>query len=200
MRLYSDIPRARALQIAGDLVALAVLILGVVAGVALHRAIAGLEAAGTKVAASGAQFQSTLSDIGSKLGAVPLIGSGIRAPFDSASAAGGGLSSAGTQWTVGVERVAVLAGWLVFVLVLLVVLVGWVRPRLIGAVRRGVVARLVRGTPDFDLLALRALTTRSPRLISAVHPHAAQAWRAGDADVVRKLAAIELAASGIRPR
>lgn len=200
MKLYSEFPRARALQIAGDLVAIVVLVLGVVAGVALHRAIAGLEAAGAKVATSGAGFQSTMSDIGAKLSGVPLIGGTIREPFESASSAGADLSRAGTDWSTGVERVAVLAGWLVFLLVLLLVLVGWVRPRIVGAIRRGIVARLARSTPDLDLLALRALTRRSPRVLRAVHPHAADAWRNGDADVVRRLAAVELAASGIRPR
>jgi hypothetical protein len=195
MRLYSDLPRPRALQIAGDLVALVVLVLGIAAAVALHGAIAALEDIGSSVARSGNGFATTLGDIGRQLGGVPLIGGGIRAPFDAASGAGTTLAGAGTDWVTGVERVATLVGWTVALLVLLLVLAAWVRPRVAGALRRGAVARLA-GDPD--LLALRALTGRPSRALASVGPDAAAAWRRGDQEVVRRLAAIALRDAGLR--
>ena len=172
MRLYSDLPRARALQIAGDLVALLVLVGGIVLAVALHGAIAALEAVGNRVAASGTGLATTLGDIGRQLGGVPLIGSGIRAPFDGAAGAGSALATAGDGWRDGVERIASIAGWTVALLVVLVVLVGWVRPRLAGAIRRGVLVQLGVGSGALDLLALRALVGRPSRSLMAVAPDA----------------------------
>jgi hypothetical protein len=195
MRLYSDLPHARALQIAGDLVALVLLIAGIVLAVALHGAIAALEGIGGQVARSGNGLASTLGDIGKQLGGVPLIGAGIRAPFDAASGAGRTLATAGSDWEAGVERIAVLAGWTVALLVVLLVLAGWVRPRLAGALRRGAVARLA---DDPDLLALRALTGRPSRALAAVGPDAGAAWRRGDPDTVHRLAAIALRDAGLR--
>ena len=195
MRLYSDLPRPRALQIAGDLVALAVLAGGITASVALHGAIAALEGIGSRVAESGNGFASTLGDIGRQLGGVPLIGGGIRAPFDAASGAGATLATAGTDWAAGVERIATLVGWTVALLVVLLVLAAWVRPRLAGALRRGAVARLAG---DVDLLALRALTGRPSRALAGVGPDAAAAWRRGDPETVRRLAAVALRDAGLR--
>jgi len=198
MRLYSDLPRARAVQIAGDVVALVVLVVGIVLAVSLHAAIAALEDVGSRVEASGSGFASTLGSIGRQLGGVPLIGSGIRSPFDAAAGAGTALASAGAGWRTGVERIADLAGWTVALLVLLVVLAGWVRPRVAAAARRGAIARLARDPDDLDLLALRALTGRPSRALAAVGPGAAAAWRRGDPETMRSLAAITLRDAGLR--
>ncbi|GAA2753062.1 hypothetical protein [Amnibacterium kyonggiense] len=198
MQLYSDFGGRRAYQIAGDLAAAAILVAGIVVAVAIHDAIAGLRAVGADVTRSGNGFAATMSDIGGRLSGVPLIGGGISAPFGSASAAGGTLADAGRSWQEGVERLATLVGWTVALLVVLVVLVGWVRPRLVGAVRRAAVARLAAASASHDLLALRALATRPARAVTALDPDVVAAWRRGDPLVIARLAALELKASGVR--
>lgn len=200
MKLYSDFGGRRAYQIAGDLVALLLIVLGIVLAVTIHNAIAALEGIGRDVERSGSDFSKTMSDIGKQLGGVPLIGGGIRAPFDGASDAGGTLADAGSSWQEGVERLATLVGWTVALLVVLIVLVGWVRPRLVGAVKRAAVARLAALVSNQDLLALRALTTRPARALTRIDPDVVAAWRRGDQVVIRDLAALELRASGVRLR
>ncbi|MFD1723017.1 hypothetical protein [Amnibacterium endophyticum] len=200
MKLYSDFGGRRAYQIVGDLFAVVVLVVGVRVAVALHDSIASLKGFGRDVARSGGDFRSTMSDIGDTLGGVPLIGGGIRSPFDAASAAGGTLVDAGTRWQDGVEALATLVGWTVAVLVVLVVLLGWIRPRLVGAVRRAAVARLATSAPSLDLLALRALATRPARAVTQADEDAVAGWRRGDEQVIRRLAALELRASGVRLR
>lgn len=200
MKLYSDFGSRRAYQIAGDVAAAVLIVLGIVLAVAIHNAIAALEGIGRDVERSGGDFSRSMSDIGDKLGGVPLIGSGIRAPFDGASDAGGTLANAGSNWQEGVERLATLVGWTVALLVVLIVLVGWVRPRLVGAVRRAAVARLAGAVSNHDLLALRALTSRPARALTRIDPDVVAAWRRGDAGVIRELAALELRASGVRLR
>jgi len=198
VQLYSDFAGRRAWQIAGDVLALVVLVVGVRVAVALHDAIAAFEGFGRDVARSGSDFQSTLSGIGRTLGGVPLIGGGIRAPFDAAGDAGGTLADAGAGWQRGVETLSSLVGWTVAGLVVLVVLLGWVRPRVAGAVRRRAVARLASSASSLDLLALRALATRPAKAVAAVHDDAVAGWRRGDPEVIRALAALELRSSGVR--
>jgi hypothetical protein len=198
MKWYADSPRMRAAQIVNDLLAVVLLVVGVLLGRALHDAIAALSAVGANVSASGVGFSRTMRDIGRQLGGVPLIGGGIRAPFDAAGGAGSTLADAGNGWQTGVEQVASLAGWIVVVLVVLFVLGAWLRPRLLGALRRGLIARLAVAPGGDDLLALRALLAR-PRDALAVDPDAVAAWRNGDPSVTRRLAALELRAAGVRP-
>lgn len=200
VKLYSDFGSRRAGQIVGDLAALAVIVVGIVVAVAIHNAIAAFKGIGADVTKSGNDFSSTMSDIGSRLAGVPLIGGGISAPFTSASDAGGTLADAGTSWQAGVEHLATLVGWTVALLVILVVLVGWVRPRVVGAIRRAAIARLASASTSHDLLALRALTTRPARAVSALDPDVVGAWRRGDPAVIRRLAGLELKASGVRLR
>lgn len=199
MKWYSDFGAARIYQIVGDVVAIIVLVLGVVLGVTLHSAIDALRGVGADVQSSGSDFSRTMNDIGRQLSGVPLIGGGIKAPFDAAGDAGTTLSKAGADWQEGVERLATLVGWTVALLVLLVVLVGWVRPRLVGAVKRGVLARFARRSPDLDLLAFRALANRPAVAVARIDADAVAAWRRGDTEVIRRLAALELQSSGIKP-
>ena len=53
---------------------------------------------------------------------------------------------------------------------------------------------------DLDLFALRALATQPVHVLARVADDPAGAWRAGDAEVVSRLADLELRAVGLRPR
>jgi hypothetical protein len=200
VKLYSDFGGRRAYQLLGDLAALVVIVVGIVAAVAIHDAIAAFKGIGADVARSGNDFSSTMRDIGGRLSGVPLIGGGISAPFSTASDAGGTLADAGTSWQSGVEHLATLVGWTLASLVVLVVLVGWIRPRLVGAVRRAAIARLASASPSLDLLAFRALATRPAKAVTRLDDDVVAGWRRGDPEVIRKLAALELKASGVRLR
>ncbi|MCU1424066.1 MAG: hypothetical protein JWM51_357, partial [Microbacteriaceae bacterium] len=59
---------------------------------------------------------------------------------------------------------------------------------------------LVAAGAGRDLLALRALTGQKLSMLASVDPDPVAAWRRGDPDVVRALAALELKSSGIRIR
>lgn len=198
MKLYSDFGTRRVYQVLGDVAAVAVIVVGIVVAVAIHNAIAAFKGIGADVTRSGDDFSSTMTDIGSKLSGVPLIGGGISAPFATASDAGGTLADAGTNWQNGVEHLATLVGWTVAALVVLVVLVGWVRPRVVGAVRRAAIAKLASVSPSLDLLAFRALATRPAKAVTRLDEDVVAAWRRGDPEVIRRLAALELKASGVR--
>ncbi|GGC85507.1 hypothetical protein GCM10011512_10440 [Tersicoccus solisilvae] len=198
MRWYSDFPGRRAAEIVGDVLAAAVLAGGVALALALHTAIVSLEAIGGKMQQSGSDLASTMTSVGQNLAGIPLIGDAVRAPFDSASAAGGTLADAGSQWQSRVHLIAGLAGWTVVALVVLIVALGWVRPRVRDAVRRASLARLAASAASLDLLALRALTTLPIRGVLEAGVDAAEGWRRGDPTTIGRLAALELRRAGVR--
>lgn len=198
MKLYSDFSGRRTIQIAGDVFAFLVLLGGIVAAVSIHNAITAFDAIGRDVEQSGSGLASTMSDIGESLAAIPLIGGSIRAPFDAASDAGGTLAAAGDDWQRTVHTLAAFTGWTVVGLVVLILLFGWIRPRITGIARRAEAKRLADSPASMDLLAFRALATLPPRDLVHVNADVAGAWRRGDPDAIRQLAALELRASGVR--
>jgi hypothetical protein len=198
VKLYSDVPRQRLTQILGDVVALAVLIGGVIVALTIHGAITALDTIGRNVQQSGQGLSSTMSDVGDALSSTPLIGEGISAPFDAASGAAAELATAGENWQLGVHTLAAIVAWTIVAIVVVILAFGWIRPRLVGAVRRGRLARLASSANALELLAFRALVERAPRDVLALDPAVMDAWRRGDPGVVRRLAALELRSEGVR--
>ncbi|MFD1713633.1 hypothetical protein ACFSBZ_04020 [Amnibacterium flavum] len=198
MRLYSDFPRARTIQIVGDLIALAFLAGAVVVAVTVHAAIAALADFGRQLQESGSGFASSMTDIGATLGDVPLIGGTIRAPFTGASEAGGALESVGRDAQESVLGIASAVGWTIAVLAILLVLVARVLPRLRWSRRAGTAAALSRTPGGIDLLALRALTGADSRAVLKVVPAGADAWRTADPAALRALAALGARDAGVR--
>ena len=66
-----------------------------VAGATIYSLITELSEFGKDMENAGAGFRETMTEVGQNLGGVPLIGSGIRTPFDGASDAGGALRRLG---------------------------------------------------------------------------------------------------------
>jgi hypothetical protein len=58
--------------------------------------------------------------------------------------------------------------------------------------------RLLAGTPDLELLAARAVATAPLPALAGLPAGTGAAWRAGDPDATRALAALELARLGLR--
>jgi glycosyltransferase involved in cell wall biosynthesis len=95
MRLYSDFGPRRARQIVADLLSLVAIGLWIWLGVTVYGLIEALTEYGRQMEEAGAGFAQTMADVGENLGGVPVIGGGIRVPFDGASDAGSALEAAG---------------------------------------------------------------------------------------------------------
>jgi hypothetical protein len=198
MSLYADFAPRRTGQIIADVVALLIVALSILLGVAVHNAIAVLGGVWAQLEEAGTGFEGTMGEIGDTLGDVPLIGGGIRGPFDTASGAGGSLADAGRTGQEAVETLATLAGWGVALLPIAVVLLVWLWPRIRFA-RRSAATRAILRLPDGRaLLALRALDDASAADLSAISDRPVRAWQAGEADVVSRLAALEAREAGVR--
>jgi hypothetical protein len=80
----------------------------------------------------------------------------------------------------------------------LTILLLWLIPRIRFARRASSAKALVAGGAGIDLLALRALSRQRVGVLTGIDPDPAAAWRRGDAEVLRSLAALELRSSGVR--
>jgi TRAP-type C4-dicarboxylate transport system permease small subunit len=200
MKLYSDFPARRTAQIVADLIALGLIAVFVWTGVLVYGAIAVLAAFGKTIEDAGDGFEKTMADAGDTLGGVPLIGGGIRQPFDAASGAGTLLAQAGQAQQDLVMTVALVIGIVVAAIPILLVLWIWLRRRGRWA-RRATEARNLSRMPDGpDLLALRALVNADFRDLHDIHGEPVDAWRRGEKKVVRALAQLELREAGVRLR
>jgi hypothetical protein len=198
MRLYSDFADRRARQITADVVALVLIGLWVWLGVTVFTLINALADFGLQMEQAGAGFRETMTEVGESLGGIPVIGGGIRIPFDGASQAGGALEAAGQSQQDAVLQLALVLGIGIAVLPILMILILWLVPRIRFARRAARAKELVKGGAGIDLLALRALATQKLPALARVDTDAMAAWRRGDERVMRQLAALELKSAGIR--
>ena len=198
MKLYSDFAGRRTAQIFADLVGLALIALVIWGAVLIHAAIAVLDEVGKSMKGAGDGFQKTMSDAGDTLGGIPLIGGGIRAPFDAASGAGGLLAQAGQAQQKLVDTAALVIAIASAVVPILVILFFWLRPRLRFARRATRAYRISQLADGVQLLALRALVDGDARELHQVAERPVEAWRHGEVGVVRALAALELREAGVR--
>ncbi|MCS0498167.1 hypothetical protein [Protaetiibacter mangrovi] len=198
MSLYADFAPRRTAQIIADALAIGVTVVAVLVGVAVHNAIAVLGGVWAQLEDAGTGFEDTMGEIGGTLGDVPLIGGGIRAPFDAASDAGGSLADAGRTGQAAVETLATVAGIGVAFLPIAVVLLLWLWPRLRFAWRSAETRALLRLEDGERLLALRALDDARASELLRISPRALSGWRADEPQIVRALAALEARQYGVR--
>ncbi|MEQ1736850.1 MAG: hypothetical protein ABL886_10680, partial [Rhodoglobus sp.] len=110
MRPYSDFGARRAWQIFADVIALSLIAAWVWLGVTVYTLIANLAVYGVQMEDAGAGFRETMTQVGEALGGIPLIGPGIRIPFDGASDAGGALEAAGQSQQDALLQLATALG------------------------------------------------------------------------------------------
>ncbi|HEX7834729.1 MAG TPA: hypothetical protein VF479_04585 [Pseudolysinimonas sp.] len=200
MKLYSDYPARRTAQITADVVALGFIAIFVWVGTIVYAAIAVLAAFGRTLEDAGNGFETTMADAGDALGGVPLIGGGIRQPFDAASGAGTLLAQAGQAQQDLVITAALIIATVVALIPILIVVWIWLRRRLRWARRATEARNLSRLADGPDILALRALMHADYREIRGINNEPVDAWRRGDKRVMRELAQLELRESGVKLR
>ena len=200
MKLFADSPARRTLQVLADLIFVAWLVLWVWIGTAVHDGTMELAGPARQTDSAATSMAEQLRDAGGRLGEAPLVGDELAVPFDKAADASDGIASAGRDTVDAVERLALLLGFSVALIPILVVAAIHLplRWRFIREATAG--ARFIDAQEDLDLFALRALAHQPMRVLAKVSDDPAGAWRARDPDVVRRLAALELADVGLRPR
>jgi hypothetical protein len=198
MKLYSDFAGRRTAQIFADVIGIGLILLTIWGAVLLHAAIMLLDQVGKSMKGAGDGFQKTMTDAGNALGGIPLIGGGIRAPFDAASGAGGLLAQAGQAQADLVDTAALVIAIGSALLPILVVLFFWLRPRVRFARRATAAYRMAQLSDGAELLALRALVSANAKQLRAVSAKPVEDWKRGETGVVRALASLELREAGVK--
>lgn len=196
MRLYAERPERYGLQLAADVLAAAWLVVAVVAGVAVHDGLLALQAPGRALTEAGGRIGGTFSGAADAARAIPFLGEDLARAIEPAAGSGADLARAGQEYGDSIGTLALWAGVLIPLVALLPVLLGWLPLRLRYARRAGAAVAARETCPG--LLALRALGRAPVRRLTAVAPDPAAAWRAGDPEVIHRLAALELSTLGLR--
>jgi len=200
MKLFADTPVRRTLQVLADLLFVTWLVLWVWIGMAVHDGTMELAGPARQTDSAATSMAEQLRDAGGQLGEAPLVGDELAVPFDRAADASDGLAAAGRDTVEAVEQLALLLGLSVALIPILIVSAIHLplRWRFIREATAG--ARFIDASEDLDLFALRALTNQPMHVLGKISDDPAGAWRARDPDVVRRLAALELADAGLRPK
>ena len=126
------------------------------------------------------------------------MGDDLRQPFDAASVTLGNVITSANQQVASIELLAVIAGWLTFLIPVAVVVALWL-PRRIRFYRQAKASQqFLDASADLDLFALRAMASQPLYVLAGVSDDPVRAWRDGDRQVIDQLAAIELRRNGLR--
>jgi len=203
-KLWSEIRRARAMEIIADAAMLIWVGSWTTLSWRLYNFLAGFARAGRSIREGGASLNTAGDQIGEALGRAPVIGHRmaelVRLAFSSASARF--VEFGGT-----LERVILIIAALLSLVVLAIALNLWFqrylpwrveRLRTIGAAHRAIRLAVKAGESEIErLLASRALHRLSYRELLAHTPDPFGDWASGRYD---RLARAELASAGLRSR
>src|SRR6478735_5365746 len=171
MKLYSDIPGRRAVQVAADVGVVLWVVLWVRIAQRVHDATMALAAPGRNLAGAGSSFRDTMASAGDNVDDLPLLD----------------------------ERMALVLGLTTALVPILIVVAFWFVLRLRFVRRAGAAQQFIDAAPDLDLFALRAMANQPMPRLAAISDDPAGAWRRGEPDVIHALALLELKEVGLRP-
>ncbi len=199
MYWYSETPVARTREITADLLVLGWVVAWTLVGRLVHGVVSALGAPAAPMRTAGDALTARMLDIADRVTGVPLVGDGLQTPFAGTAAVGTNLTSAANQLESSVDRMAL---WLSLLTAgtPIVLVVAWYALRRWNGIATATSLAAYRDRPELqELLALRALTSRTTIELSAVSDDPLGDWRNGNAEVIAALATLELDNSGLRP-
>ncbi len=197
---YSTRPGRLAGQLFSDLAIVVWTAIWLLIGTAVYDAISTIAEAGRQVESGAHGIAGDLASAGHGAQHIPLVGDAVSKPLTSASQAALDIAGAGHSLDTTASWLAVLLAMAVAAPPILVVVAPWLFLRLRFFRRKWVVTALAATAAGEQLLALRALTNRPPRKLTAVSADPVGGWRREDPVTIRALASLELRAAGIRLR
>ena len=165
----------------------------------VERAVSAVAAPARETAVTASRMGEELRQAAHEVSQVPGIGGPLGRPFDAAAGRLGDLVGAANAQVASIERLADIAGWLVFALPVSVLLLVWLPRRVRFVLRSRAAQRLLDRPANLELFALRALARQPLQVLAKVSPDPVGSWRARDQQVIAALAGLELAESGLRP-
>ena len=198
MGIYAQRPGRMVGQVFADLFVVVWAIAWGVIGVFIRQSIAVLAGPARETARTADRLAKNFTEAAGQAQQVPGVGDQLRRPFDAASATLGSLITSANHQVASIERLALVMGWLVFLIPVTVVIAFWL-PRRIRFYRLARAAQqFIDSSADLDLFALRAMASQPMHILASVSDDPVAAWRSGDTAVINRLAELELRQSGLR--
>lgn len=198
MGIYSTRPARLAGQIFSDLFVVGWSIGCGVLALLVHGVVAALAVPARETARTATRLMDNMRDAGEQAARVPGVGNDLRQPFDSASVTLGNVIASANQMEQSIERLALIGGWLVFLIPVALVVALWL-PRRVRFYRQARASQaFLDSGADLDLFALRAMAAQPLYVLAGISDDPVRAWREGDRQVIDALAAVELRRNGLR--
>jgi len=197
---YATTPGRLLGQLVSDVIAVVWTVIWVGVGLAVHRAVAIISDVGRRVHDGADGLAQGLSSAGHGAGSIPLVGGTLSSPLRAAGSAASDLAGAGASLDSTASWLAWVLAMAVALPPILAVAMPWLLLRLRFSRRKWTTVTLASTAAGEQLLALRALANRPMGRLTEISDDPVAAWQARDAVAVRRLAALELRAAGIRVR
>ncbi|MEP6650185.1 MAG: hypothetical protein ABJA74_09755 [Lapillicoccus sp.] len=197
MKWYADSSRRRTFQVIADVFLLCFVAVCVWLGKVIHDGISTLRVPADGLTSAGDSFRENMSGAADSMSGIPLVGDGLKTPFEALSGSGQRLADAGTSAASAVDTTARVVGVAVAVVPIVLALLVWAFVRVRFVRRATAASRLVGTAGSMELFALRALTRQPLRRLVPLGPDLAGRFRDGDPVLVRELAALELTSCGV---
>jgi hypothetical protein len=198
MGIYAKRPAKMIGQLAGDGFVVLWTIGWAIVAIFVHRVIEVLATPARETARTAMRLAENFRQAAAEAAKVPVAGEQFRRPFDSAAVTLGNLIDSANDQVVSIERLALLVGWLVFLIPVSIVVAFWL-PRRIRFYRQARASQVfLDSLADLDLFALRAMAAQPLYVLAEISDDPVQAWRSGDREVINKLAEVELKRNGLQ--
>jgi hypothetical protein len=198
MGIYAKRPAQMVGQLFGDGFVLLWTVGWAIVGVFVHRVIEILAVPARETARTATRLAENFREASAEAAKVPVAGEQLRRPFDAASVTLGNLITSANDQVTSIERLALIVGWLVFLIPVTIVVAFWL-PRRIRFYRQARASQVfLDALPDLDLFALRAMAAQPLYVLAEISDDPVKAWRSGDRAVINQLAEVELKRNGLR--
>ena len=198
MGIYASRPGRFVGQVFSDVFVVVWGVVWALAGIFVRQTIAVLATPARETARTAARLASNFTDAADQASRVPGVGDELRRPFDAASTTLGSLIASANHQVTSIERLSVIIGWFVFLIPVAVVVAFWL-PRRIRFYRQARASQqFIDSAADLDLFALRAMASQPLYVLAGVSDDPVRDWRAGNREVIDRLAEIELRRNGLR--
>jgi hypothetical protein len=198
MGIYAKRPGKMVGQLFGDGFVLLWTAGWAIVGIFVHRVIEVLATPARETAKAAIGLAENFREAAGEAAKVPVAGEQLRRPFDAASVTLGTLINSANDQVASIERLALIVGWLVFLIPVTIVAAFWL-PRRIRFYRQARASQVfLDAVPDLDLFALRAMAVQPLYVLAEISDDPVKAWRSGDRAVINQLAELELRRNGLR--
>jgi hypothetical protein len=198
MGIYAKRPAKMIGQLVGDGFVVLWAIGWAIVAIFVHRVIEVLATPARETARTAMRLAENFRQAAAEAAKVPVAGEQMRRPLDAAAGTLGNLIDSANDQVVSIERLALIVGWLVFLIPVATVVAFWL-PRRIRFYRQAHASQVfLDSLADLDLFALRAMAAHPLYVLAEISDDPVQAWRSGDREVINKLAEVELKRNGLQ--